>query len=75
MKEPCLTYQQEEIIRQMAKNDMKVERVVAETGHCRNTVVYRIVKIEKETGLNARKFYDLVKLLRMIGDDLDGTID
>lgn len=31
----------------------------------RNSVIYRLGKIKTETGLDARKFWDLVKLLEM----------
>lgn len=30
-----------------------------------NSVIYRLGKIKTETGLDARKFWDLVKLLEM----------
>ena len=33
--------------------------------HQHNSVIYRLGKIKTETGLDARKFWDLVKLLEM----------
>ena len=34
----------------------------------RNTVLYHIVKIKKLTGLDAANFYDLCKLVQIVGE-------
>lgn len=39
------------------------KEVVMDIHH--NSVIYRLGKIKAETGLDARKFWDLVKLLEM----------
>ena len=35
-----------------------------------NSIRYRFQKIKRETGLEPRHFYDLIKLLKMIGEDV-----
>ena len=58
-----------EIILSMAKNDLSTTRVSRELHRHRNTVIYWIEKIKNETGLDARKFYDLVKLVGMVEEN------
>lgn len=57
-----------EIILTMAKNDLNATTTAKELHRHRGTVMYWIEKIKKETGLDCRKFYDLVKLVGMVGD-------
>lgn len=63
-----------EIIKGMADNNMNMNAVAKNLYVHRNTVEYHIEKVKRETGLNARKFYDLAELLARIdkgkvGDD------
>ena len=64
-----------EIILAMTYYSMRIS-LVAEKLYChKNTVKYRIKKIKKETGLDARNFYDLIELLSIartvLGDDYE----
>ena len=38
----------------------------------RNTITFRMQSIKKKTGLNPGNFYDLVKLVEMVGGEKDG---
>lgn len=38
----------------------------------RNTITFRMQSIKKKTGLNPGNFYDLVKLVEMVGGEGDG---
>ena len=60
-----------EIILSMAKNDLNVTTTAKELHRHRGTVIYWIEKMKKDTGLDCRKFYDLVKLLEMVDKDGD----
>ena len=55
-----------EIIKAMAKFDLSTTNASRELHRHRNTVIYWIEKMKKDTGLDCRKFYDLVKLLEMV---------
>lgn len=57
---------QRTIILALAECDLKVGRVADKLYRNKNGVCYHIEKIEKLTGKNPRKFYDLVDLLQMI---------
>lgn len=58
-----------EIILSMARNDLNVTTTAKELNRHRNSVVYWIEKIKKGTGLDCRKFYDMVKLLEMVENE------
>lgn len=62
-----VTMQKEDIslLRIYAKNDMNCVKTAKEMGIQQSSVIYRFGKIKTETGLDARKFWDLVKLLEM----------
>lgn len=62
-----VTMQKEDIslLRIYAKNDMNCVKTAKEMDIHHNSVIYRLGKIKTETGLDARKFWDLVKLLEM----------
>lgn len=63
----CLMKPEEiEIIKAMAKCDLSTTNASRELHRHRNTVIYWIDKMKKDTGLDCRKFYDLVKLLEMV---------
>lgn len=53
------------LLRIYAKNDMNCVKTAKEMDIHHNSVIYRLGKIKMETGLDARKFWDLVKLLEM----------
>ena len=57
-----------DVIRAMADCNMRQYAVSKKIYAARSTVNYRIRKIKQETGLDPRKFYDLVKLLDIIGE-------
>lgn len=58
-----------EIIKAMAKCDLSTTNASRELHRHRNTVIYWIEKMKKDTGLDCRKFYDLVKLLGMVEEE------
>lgn len=53
------------IVLAMAAYDMKISEVARAVFMHRNTVLYHLTKIKAQTGLDARRFYDLVKLLKI----------
>lgn len=58
-----LTDQEKQIIVSLAENDMKALRVANKLFMHHNTVEYHIAKIKAKTGLNPKRFYDLIELL------------
>ena len=60
-----------QIILAMAENDMYVSKVAEAMFMHYNTVVYHIHKIQKITGLDPRRFYDLCKLVQMVGERIE----
>lgn len=58
--------QKKEIILAMADCNLNIQAVKHKLFIHRNTVIYRLEKIKSETGLDARNFHDLVKLIDMI---------
>lgn len=54
-----------------AKCDMSETKTANVLHFHRNTVIYHLCKVKKQTGLDARKFYDLVELTKMIGGNDD----
>lgn len=57
-----------EVIQALADCDMNASSAARKMYVHLNTVAYHITKIQKETGLNPRKFRDLVKLLEMVDE-------
>lgn len=55
------------MIRLLAKHSLNVSDVAREICYHRNSVVYRIQRIKKETGKDPMQFYDLIELLNMTG--------
>lgn len=49
----------------LANNDMRVTETAYELGMHRNSILYRINKIKKNTGLDPMKFYDLCELVEI----------
>lgn len=52
-----------EIILALADCDINPAAAARKLYLSRNTVLYHLEKVEDRTGLNARRFYDLVKLV------------
>ena len=61
-----MTDLQAKIVKALARNDMNVSETARGLHYHRNTLMYQIEKIKKETGLNPIKFYDLGKLLILV---------
>lgn len=57
-----------EIILALADNNMNATETAKRLYMHRNTVIYHIVKVKKFTGLDATNFYDLHKLVQMVGE-------
>lgn len=60
-----LTELQKETILAFAECDMNYSETGRKTYVARNTLIYRLEKIHRVTGLNPKRFYDLVKLVDM----------
>ena len=54
------------VILEMAKCDMNCNMAAEQMYRSRSGVQYYIKKIKSETGLDCRRFYDLIELLKMI---------
>ena len=65
-----MTEVQIEIIKAYADNGMNVSRTARYLRYHRNSVMYHLERIEDATGLDPKNFHDLVKLLRMAGEDI-----
>ena len=53
------------VILEMAKCDMNCNLAAEQMYRSRSGVQYYIKKIKSETGLDCRRFYDLIELLKM----------
>ena len=58
------------LLKAYAENDMNMIKTSNVVYLHYNTIRYRFQLIQRETGLNPRNFYDLVKLLKIIGEDV-----
>lgn len=58
-----MTEQQTKIVKMLADCNMNIQAVANFMNYHRNTIIYHLQKVEKETGLDPMNFYDLVKLL------------
>lgn len=58
--------EEKEIILAMARNDLSASKAARELHRHRNTVIYWIEQMRRDTGLDCRRFYDLVKLLEEV---------
>ena len=67
-----LTERQKTTISAIAACDMNISKTAEILYYNRNTVVYHCDNILKKTGLDPRKFYDLVKLMEIVRDESDG---
>lgn len=57
------------IIRAMCDNDLSASRTAKSLFYTRQNVYLHIDAIIDETGLDCRKFYDAIKLLKMIKEE------
>ena len=53
------------IVIAMANHNMNVTDVAHAIFAHRNTVLYHLDKVKRQTGLDTRRFYDLVELVKM----------
>ena len=58
-----MTEKQAKIIVAMAQNDLNMAKTSRATFYHFQNVRYHVNEIEKKTGLDPRKFYDMLKLL------------
>lgn len=54
-----------DVIKKMAEHDLNVSRVAEVIGYSRRQTYRYVESIEKKTGLNPRKFYDMMKLINI----------
>lgn len=62
-----------ETILAFAECDMSILKTSKKTNYHWNTIMYHLEKTRKKTGLNPRRFYDLVKLVEMVKEDGDSN--
>lgn len=60
------------VILSLARNNMRATEVAYDLCVHRGTILYRIEKIKKITGLDAMVFYDLVKLVDIANEKNEG---
>ncbi|MBO5969009.1 MAG: helix-turn-helix domain-containing protein [Clostridia bacterium] len=60
---------EKEIILTFAKNDMNLTRTAKELFRSKNSVLYWLVKIKSEYGLDPRCFYDLITLVARLSKE------
>ena len=59
------------IVVAMANHSMNIGEVSRQLFMHRNTVTYHLDKVKRQTGLDPRRFYDLVELVRMAQEVLE----
>lgn len=59
------------IVVAMANHNMNVTNVARAIFVHRNTVLYHLNKVKQQTGLDARRFYDWVELVKMAQEVLE----
>lgn len=60
-----MTVEQAKVIKALADNGLRAARVAKVLYKHRNTIVFHIDSIRRQTGLNPLDFYDMQKLLPM----------
>ena len=60
---------EKEVLKAMADANLNVTEAAILLWIARGSVIYHIQKIKRKTGLNARNFYDMVKLLKYIEEE------
>lgn len=61
---------QKAIVLGMARNGMNISKTAREANYSWRGIMYNIEKMQRKFNLDARDFYDLCKLLEMIGEKL-----
>lgn len=56
----------------LAECNMNAAEAARRMMYHRNTITFRMQSIKKKTGLNPGNFYDLIKLVEMVGGEKDG---
>lgn len=56
---------QKRVVIAFAENDMRIDRTAAAMMYSRGTIQYYLDKIRRDTGLNPRCFFDLIKLYKI----------
>lgn len=64
-----LTEREKQIILTVAECDIILTAAAKKLYVHRNTLIFQLDKIQVKTGLDPRNFYDLVKLVEMVGND------
>lgn len=54
------------IIKEIARCNLNVKKAAENMLYCRNTFLYHIKNVKAETGLDARCFYDMCELIKII---------
>ena len=54
------------IINSMAENNMNISKVARQLNYSRNTIVYKLDKIDEKTGFTPTNFFDLQSLVDII---------
>ena len=57
------------IVAAMADCNLRPSEVARREYMHRNTVLYHLDKVKRETGLDAQNFYDLIKLLEIVKEE------
>ena len=63
-----LTNIERQVIRTVADCDLNVTQASRVFHYHRNTLVYHMEKIKRKTGLDPRRFWDMIKLLEVINE-------
>ena len=62
-----------ETILGMATHNLNVSEFARKSFCHRNTILYRLSRVRKKTGLDPTKFHDLCKLMELLKEDNDGS--
>lgn len=63
-----LSEKEREIIRLLAKYNLRVASVARRMHYQHHSIGYHVDKIKNKTGLDPTNFYDMIKLLKIIGE-------
>ena len=55
----------------MANHSMNISEVSRQLFMHRNTVTYHLDKVKRQTGLDPRRFYDLIELVKLAQEVLE----
>lgn len=67
---PCgLSESEVYVIRGLAKNGLRISRTAEALHYHWNSVNYNVRRVKAKTGLDPTDFYDMQKLLDLVGDD------